>query len=127
MAWIRPAFIVIGLILVATGAVTWVRMKRRSRTWQAGRGEIVASRLDGDGHFRFQVAFSFDGQKVLFWNRFTTSSGVDPVGRAVDVLINPADPTDAVVVRGAAGPTVVGAVFVLVGVAAIAIGFLFPS
>ena len=122
MSWLRPTFVVIGLLLVLLGVITMVKAHRRRRTWRPATGEVVASRLDGDGHIRYQVAFRLEGREVRFWNRFTSSAGVDPIGRTVDVLINPDDPADAVVVRGAPGSSAIGPIFVVVGVAAALVG-----
>ena len=77
-----------------------------------------------DGQIRAQVAFQYEGRPITFWNRFTTGTGIDPVGRDVDILVNPADPTDAVVVRGATRPSTVGWAFVAFGVIAVVIGIV---
>jgi hypothetical protein len=53
---------------------------------------------------QFQVAFD-DGRQVRFWNRIVSGTGINPVGRVVDVVVNPDHPTDAVVVKGALGPS----------------------
>lgn len=124
MSLIRPAFVVIGLIVAVIGSGTIARARRRRRTWRAAAGTVVASRLDGDGHVRFQVAFDHAGREVRFWNRYTSASGVDPVGRRVELLVNPDDPSEAVVTRGGPPAEVVGAVFVAVGVAAAMSGLL---
>lgn len=81
----------------------------------------MASRL-GDGQFRFQVSFDHDGREIRFWNRYTTSFGVDPVGRGVTVLVNPADPGQAVVGRGRSRPEAAGVGFLVFGVVAMVIG-----
>ena len=104
-----------GLYFLVSGLRTLTADRRRRRTWRTFPGEVVASRLD-DEQVRCQVGYrSDDGTRVLFWNRFTSSVLSDPVGRPVQVLVNPADPHDAVVASGVVGGTLVGVVFTAVG------------
>jgi hypothetical protein len=114
-------FLVAGTLMVVVGARPLVRTRRRRRTWHAYPGRIVASRTDGD-QVRCQVAYDRDGTKVLFWNRYTTTLLRDPVGREVPVLVNPADPRDAVVAGGTVNGSVISVVFVVVGVLALGRG-----
>jgi hypothetical protein len=114
-------FLVVGTVLILAGARPFVRARRRRLTWQAYPGRIVASRPDGD-QVRCQVAYVRDGTKVLFWNRSTSTVLRDPVGREVQVLVNPADPRDAVIGGVTRYGSVVSLVFVVVGVLAIARG-----
>ncbi|GGL98262.1 DUF3592 domain-containing protein [Nakamurella endophytica] len=120
--WIGLAVLAVALVCVVTGVTTLLRARGRSRTWVRGTGRVVQSRLDGDGHIRFRVAFEHAGQEVTFWNRFTSGTGVDPVGRDVDILVNPVDPSDAVVVGGPARPGAAGWAFVAFGVVAAIVG-----
>lgn len=119
--WVGLAVLALGVIFVSLGILTLVRARRRQRGWRSYHGKVVASRLSG-GHIRFQVAFDHDGREVRFWNRYTSAGGVDPVGRELEVLVNPADPNDAVVSRGATHPLAVGAGFVVFGVLALTVG-----
>lgn len=116
VAWLVPLGLVLlgGLCLVS--GVRTVRTDRvRRRTWRSYPGEVVASRLDGE-QTRCQVGYRrADGTKVLFWNSFTSTTVLDPVGRQVLVLENPADPRQAVVGSGLVGGGVVGTVFAVVG------------
>jgi hypothetical protein len=121
LPWTTLAFLGVGAFFVVAGATTLVRAGRRQRQWRTYPGRVVASRLD-DGQFRFQVAFDHDGREIRFWNRHTTSLGVDPVGRDVEVLVNPADPSEAVVSKGQSRPEVVGVGFLVFGVVAVVIG-----
>jgi len=114
-------FFLVGTVLVVVGARPFVRARRRRQTWQAYPGRIVASRPDGD-QVRCQVAYVRDGTKVLFWNRYTTTLLRDPVGREVPVLVNPADPRDAVVAGGTVNGSVISIIFVVVGVLALGRG-----
>jgi hypothetical protein len=100
---------------VVAGARILVRAGRRQRQWRTYPGRVVASRLD-EGHFQFQVAFDHDGREIRFWNPYTTTLGVDPVGRDVEVLVNPADPSQAVVREGQSRPEVAGVGFLVFGV-----------
>ena len=80
----------------------------------------MASRLE-DGQFRSRVAYVWNGRERAFWNRFTATTMTDPVGREVEVLVNPEDPDDAVVAGGLAGGSVVG--FALLAFGILALGF----
>jgi Protein of unknown function (DUF3592) len=119
--WIALSALGFGVLFAAMGVATLVRAARRRRHWHVHQGTVVASRLD-DGQFRFQVAFAYGGREIRFWNPYTTASGVDPVGRDVEVLVNPDDPAQAVVSRGQSRPEVVGAAFLAFGVVALLIG-----
>ena len=119
--WFAFAFLGVGALFVVMGATTLVRAGRRQRQWRAYQGKVIASRLE-DGQFRFQVAFDHDGREIRFWNRHTTAIGVDPVGRDVEVLVNPADPSQAVVSRGQSRPEFAGVGFLVFGVVAVVIG-----
>ncbi len=122
--WVGPLVMLFGALFLAMGGSTLVGSRRRQRNWLPQTGRVVGSRLDGDGQIRAQIAFHFEGRPITFWNRFTTGTGIDPVGRDVDILVNPADPTDAVVVRGAGRPSVVGWAFVAFGVIAVVVGII---
>jgi len=122
--WAGLVVVLFGLLFLIVGGTTLVAARRRRRTWVPRTGRVVGSRPDGDGHLRLQIAFIEGDREITFWNRFTSSLGVDPVGREVDVLANPADPSDAVVVRGAAQPSLVGWVFVVFGVVATVVGLV---
>ena len=114
-------FLGVGAFFVVSGATILVRAGRRQRQWLTYPVRVVTSRLD-DAQFRFQVALDHDGRQIRFWNRHTTSLGVDPVGRDVEVLVNPADPSQAVVSKGQSRPEVAGVGFLLFGVVAMVIG-----
>ena len=121
----------VGLGLVAFGGfflVTGVRNLRadalRRRTWRAYPGEVVASRSDGE-QVRCQVTYRrADGTRAFFWNRYTSTTMSDPVGRLVQVLENPADPHDAVVSAGLVGGGFVGGVFAAVGAVLAVVGLV---
>ena len=122
--WVGPLVMLFGALFLVMGGSTLVSSRLRQRTWLPQTGRVVGSRLDGDGHIRAQVAFQYEGRPITFWNRFNTGTVIDPLGRDVDILVNPADPTDAVVVRGAARPSTVGWAFVAFGVIAVVIGIV---
>lgn len=104
-----------GVLFVVLGIRMLTGDRRRRRTWERFPGRVVASRMD-DGQVRCQVVYQRrDGTNVPFWNRYTSTMVGDPVGRQVEVLVNPADPRDAVVGRGLVGGGFVGVVFVVVG------------
>jgi Protein of unknown function (DUF3592) len=119
--WIAAGALAFGVLFAAIGVVTLVNAAGRRRRWLPRPGRIVASRLD-DGQFRFQVAFTHDGREIRFWNRHTTASGIDPVGREVQVLVNPADPGQAIVSSGQSRPELAGAAFLAFGVLALVVG-----
>lgn len=115
--WLLAAgALLVGGRLLLGGVWTLRRDRVRRATWRPYPGEVVASRLEGE-QIRCQVAYRrADGTKVLFWNRFSSTTLTDPVGREVQVLENPADPREAVVSDGlAAGGRLAGAVFALAG------------
>jgi Protein of unknown function (DUF3592) len=119
--WFAFAFLGVGALFAIMGATTLVRAGRRRRQWRTYQGKVIASRLD-DGQFRFQVAFDHDGREIRFWNRHTTAIGIDPVGRDVEVLADPADPSQAVVSKGQSRPEFAGVGFLVFGVVAMVIG-----
>lgn len=119
--WITLAFLGMGAVFTIIGATILVGAVRRRRRWRRHPGRVVASRLD-DGRFRYQVAFDHDGREIRFWNRYTTSFGGDPVGREVEVLVDPDDPSRAVVSKGQAPPEAVGVALLAFGVVAMVIG-----
>ncbi|GAB2572361.1 DUF3592 domain-containing protein [Microlunatus antarcticus] len=120
---LSAGFVLLGAVFVVLGARTLASTRRRRRTWHAYPGRVVATRPDGD-LVRCQVAYRRDGTQVLFWNRYTSSVLRDPVGRDVPVLVNPADPHDAVVDGGIVDGSTVGVVFVVVGSLAVVIGLV---
>ena len=120
MSGLPLVFVVVGVLFVVLGAVTVVRDRARRRDWPTTPGRVVASRLE-DGQFRSRVAYVWDGREHAFWNRFSATALTDPVGREVEVLVNPEDPGDAVVSRGLVGGSVVG--FALAAFGLVALGF----
>ena len=115
------ALFVIGLLLAALGVETRRRDRRRREEWVTYPGRVVASRLE-DGQFRSCVAYQRDGREVVFWNRFSATALTDPVGREVEVLVNPDDPDDAVVGRGAVNGSSVAAALVIGGALVASVG-----
>ena len=125
--WLPIGITCFGLVFVAIAAKTLRDSRRQRRTWILRPGRIVRSRLDTDG-IRFQVAFDNNGTEQTFWNRFYSGSGIDPVGKTVDVRVNPQNPADAVVVRGVAATGMVTAVaFLVFGAFATTIGAVLLS
>lgn len=114
VALIAAGLLLVGVLLAVLGGRMLATARRRRRTWHSCPGQVVASRWDGE-QTRCQVAYRRDGTDVLFWNRYTSTVIGDPVGRPVQVLVNPADPHDAVVGSGLITGTTVGVVLVLVG------------
>ena len=121
--WAPLVLVLVGLVVLGLGLRSMVTGRRRARTWRTVPGRVVASRLD-DGQYHCQVAFDHDGREVRFWNRFTTTALLDPVGRAVEVLVDPADPSQAVVARGLAGAGAAGLGFCAFGVVATVVGLV---
>ncbi len=119
--WIGIALFCLGVVVLIGAGRTLLAGRRRARSWLRRDGRVVSSRLD-DGAIRYQVSFRHEGREIRFWNRFTSGTGIDPVGREVTVLVNPADAGDAVVERGAAGSGVSGAAFGLFGLVLVAVG-----
>jgi hypothetical protein len=117
------AFVLLGGGFLLLGVRTLVSHRRQRLTWHPYPGRVVATRPDGD-QVRCQVAYDRDGTKVLFWNRYTSTVVRNPVGRDVAVLVNPADPHDAVVAGGIVDGSTVGVVFVVAGSLALAIGLV---
>ncbi len=72
-------------------------------------GAPGASRFN-DGQLRCQVAFVQDGREIMLLDQCTSSALSDPVGRAVELPFDPADPSRALVSRGVMGFVVVGGV-----------------
>ena len=123
-SWLPLGLLGFGLLFVILGLTTWTKDRRRRASWLPFRGRVVASRLD-DGQFQSRVAYLRDGHELTFWNRFTSTALTDPVGREVDVLVNPGDPDDAVVSAGLARGGTVGIALTVCGaVAAVAGGYL---
>jgi hypothetical protein len=114
VALVAAGLFLVGVLLVGLGVRMLAVDRRRNRTWHAYPGRVVASRWDGD-QTRCQVVYRRDGTDVLFWNRYTSTVVGDPVGRPVQVLVNPADAREAVVGSGLVTGTTIGVVLVLVG------------
>lgn len=125
-AWVPLLVVLFGLFFLGSGVRTVLVGRQRAQTWRAVPGRVVASRLD-DGQYRCQIAFRHDGREIRFWNRFTSSALSDPVGRAVEVLVDPDDPSQAVVSRGLVGASAVGLVFCAVGALATVVGLALLS
>jgi hypothetical protein len=122
-AWTGLVVLLAGLAFVGLGLATLRAGRQRARTWRTVRGRVVASRLD-DGQVRSQVAFHHDGREIRFWNRYSSTVVSDPVGREVQVLVDPADPSRAVVSRGLSGPGTTGLAFAAFGVLATVVGLV---
>lgn len=123
--WAGVVVLAFGGLFVAIGVLTTNADRRRRRTWTPLTGVVVGSRLDGDGHQRFQIEYlDRTGTPIRFWNRYSTSGGADRTGQPVDVLVNPADPGDAVVSGGAATGRLVGSALFAFGALAEVLGVL---
>lgn len=123
--WAGVLVIAFGGLFVVLGLLTMRSARRRRRAWTALTGQVVGSRSTGDGHLRLQVEYRDQtGQAVRFWNRFSVSGGTDRAGQQVDILVNPADPTDAVISGGASGGRLVGPVFLAFGAVAVVVGIV---
>jgi hypothetical protein len=114
VALIAAGLFLVGVLLVGLGVRMLAVDRRRNRTWHVYPGQVVASRWDGE-QTRCQVVYRRDGTDVLFWNRYTSTVVGNPVGRPVQVLVDPADPREAVVGSGLVTGTTIGVVLVLVG------------
>jgi Protein of unknown function (DUF3592) len=123
MSVLPLAFLAFGLLFVLLGVTSLVRHRRRRSSWSTFPGRVVGSRLD-DGQIRSRVAYVHDGREVTFWNRYTSTTMTDPVGREVEVLVNPDDPNDAVVSGGLVGGGTVGIAMLFFGAAAIVFGLV---
>lgn len=121
-SWLPLAFLAFGLLFTGLGISTVRKNRRRREEWLTVPGRVVGSRLSGDGQVQCQVAYRRDGQEVLFWNRFTSSTMSNPVGRAVEVLVNPDDPGDAVVSAGLVSGGLVGWAFLVFGLVVVVVG-----
>ena len=121
--WLPLVVVLFGLFFLGSGVRTVLVGRQRAQTWRTFPGRVVASRLD-DGQYRCQVAYHQDGREIRFWNSFTSSALSDPVGRAVEVLVDPDDPSQAVVSRGLVGASTVGWAFCAVGALATVIGLV---
>jgi|SRR6478609_5980032 hypothetical protein len=123
--WAGVVVLAFGGLFVVIGVLTTNADRRRRRTWLPQTGVVVGSRLDGDGHQRVQVEYrDRAGVPIRFWNRYTSSGGPDQTGRRVDVLVNPANPHDAVISGGAATGRLVGSALFAFGTLAEVIGVL---
>jgi hypothetical protein len=120
-SWLPLGLLAFGVLFVIHGYATWTRDRRRRASWLPYPGRVVATRLD-DGQFHSRIAYLRDGHELTFWNRFTSTALTDPVGREVDVLVNPDDPDDAAVSAGLAGGGTVGIVLMAFGVLAALVG-----
>ena len=123
VSWFPLALLAVGLVFTVLGLRTLIVGRRRREQWQRVPGRVVGSRLD-DGHLRSQVAFRHAGRDFVFWNRYSTTMTGDPIGRQVEVLVNPADPSDAVVAGGSAGSGATGAALLTFGVMACGVGLV---
>lgn len=115
LTWVPLAFLAFGLLFTGLGISTLRKNRRRREEWVALPGRVVGSRLSGDGQVQCRVAYHRDGREVIFWNRYTSTTMSNPVGRAVEVLVNPDHPDDAVVSRGLVSGGLVGWAFLAFG------------
>jgi hypothetical protein len=122
--WFAALPLLLGVVFVGFGVSTLRRARRRRQTWTRRVGLVVGSRLS-DGQIQAKVSFSDDEGPVTFWNRYTSSFSTDPVGRSVEVLVNPNNRSDAVVANGPAAPTVVAGAFIAFGLLAVLAGGVF--
>lgn len=121
LSWLPWGFLAFGLLFIVLGASTVIKDRRRRESWPTFPGRVVGSRLD-DGQTQSQVSYLRDGRAIVFWNRFTSTTVTDPVGREVEVMVNPEDPSDAVVGRGLVGGSAAGIGFLVFGVIATVVG-----
>ncbi len=121
MGVLPVAVLAFGLLFVVLGSSTLLQARRRRRHWTPYPGRVVATKLD-DGQVSSRIADVREGRERQFWNRFTSTTVTDPVGREVEVLVNPDDPDDAVVGAGLAGGAAVGSALLLFGVVAVVVG-----
>ena len=119
--WIVTLPLILGLLFLGLGLRMLIRSRHWRRTWTRRAGQVVGSRLS-DGQIQSQVTFVDEQGQVTFWNRDTTSFASDPVGRRVEVLVNPEDRSDALVTAGLAAPGFVADAFIVFGVLATAVG-----
>lgn len=133
----------LGMAMVAIDAVvTWLlvrdlRLGRASRQWSCTRGTVVEARieeLEGDSgpsyyphvEFRYEVGGAiYHGKEWTHHTQDGTSESAEavlnrfPIGQAVDVFFDPADPARAVLEQG-----VVVKPYVICFVAAIVLGIV---
>jgi hypothetical protein len=136
----------VGLVLIFFG-LRDILLSQRSTNWQPTAGVIVSSDLgvedDGDGNTlysaKIQYTYTLEGQQLqgdrVFFGAMSTSERQQvfdlllkyPIGTAVTVYYDPADPSQAVLEPGIHGANwflpILGAAFGLVGLAFIVIGF----
>lgn len=130
--WLLPVgSVLLGSMFVVHGLRNLTTDRQRRENWLTYPGRVVGSRTVGSGlsddlsadQTQCQVAYLRDGREVVFWNRFTSTMVRSPEGRTVQVLVNPADPRDAVVSQGlAAVGRTVGAFFVVAGAFFVIVG-----
>jgi hypothetical protein len=132
--WLIPVGAVLfGALFVSRGVRALASDRERRESWLTFPGRVVGSRTVSSGFdgttsdpTQCQVAYIRNGHEIVFWNRFTsTTTFRSPVGRPVEVLVNPADPGDAVVSRGLATGGTRGAILILAGAAFAILGVVF--
>ena len=122
-SWFPFLLLGFGVFFAIFGVRTLIVGRRRRAQWQQVPGWVVGSRLE-DGETRCQVAFRHAGRDVVFWSRHSSTMASDPVGREVQVLVNPADPSDAVVASGSAGSGAAAVSLLTFGVLACGVGLV---
>lgn len=121
LSWLPWGFLAFGLLFLFLGLRTVIKDRRRRESWPTYPGRVVGSRLD-DGRTQSQVSYLRDGREITFWNRYSSTTMSDPVGRDVEVMVNPEDPEDAVVGHGLVGGGLVGFAFIVFGIVAAVAG-----
>ena len=118
LSWLPWAFLAFGLMFIFLGLRTVTGERRRRESWPTYPGWVVGSRLS-DGQTQSRVSYQRDGREITFWNRYSSTTMSDPVGREVEVMVNPEDPDDAVVGHGLVGGGLVGLAFIVFGAMAL--------
>jgi hypothetical protein len=144
--WFALLLCGLGAATIAAG----LRLSSRGRetgSWTRTTGRILSSRLDqiegpaeqGWPQYRFEIRYGYEARgearesEQIFVSSTRLPSSADrdgaqrwvdrfPAGREVDVWFDPADPAEAVLVRGTSRTNVVA--LVAIGIAFVGIGFL---
>ncbi|NHC13151.1 DUF3592 domain-containing protein [Motilibacter deserti] len=114
---VAALFALVGAVFAALGTAILLSGRRRANAWIPVPGTVVGATWDRNNDSRYlRVAYTGpDGVPRTFVNRYGSTMLRAPQGRQVRVLVNPAEPDDAVLAGARHGGGCLGLVLAVLG------------